>query len=96
MSDILGIVVTLVVLKVALGLGRRFLDLDGLPRWPPGPDSRATFWERTLPWPRGVQEDSEIAWHVPRSTDGERERRPVSAEQGAVPPTRPQPRIVGR
>jgi hypothetical protein len=95
-TDIVGIVLTLVVLRVVAGVGRRFLEVDGLLRWPPDPDSRATFWERTLPWPHGVQEDSDIAWHVPRSADAERERAPLSAEEPAVPPTRPQSRIVGR
>ena len=47
------------------------------------------FWRRTLPWPRGVQEDDEIAWHVPLDGAAERRaRQPVRCRSGG-PSRRP-------
>jgi hypothetical protein len=72
-------------------LAARFIEADGN-LWP-----RDDFWRRTLPWPRGVQEDDSIAWHVPPAgpSSAAGSARPASLGK-PVPPTRPQPRIVGR
>jgi hypothetical protein len=82
---------------VVAALAARFVGVDGPPGWPLGADSREEFWRRSLPWPRGVQEDDEIAWHVPPVASAETE--PAAQRPGAglpVPPTRPQRRVVGR
>ena len=75
--------------RLARGSGPRGLPL--------GADSLETYWRKALPWPTGVQEDAEIAWHVPRDAP------PVPASAALlsprdqpVPPTRPQPRLIGR
>jgi hypothetical protein len=78
-----------------------FIRVDGPPGWPLGTESREAFWRRTLPWPRGVQEDDEIAWHVPRadrivSPPGPATAGRPTAGARPVPPTRPQQRLVGR
>jgi hypothetical protein len=72
-------------------LAAKFVQSDGN-LWP-----RDDFWRRTLPWPRGVQEDDEIAWHVPPTvpTSAALSARPVSLGR-PVPPTTPQRRIAGR
>jgi len=74
----------------------RFLRSEGPPGWPLGEESRESFWRRTLPWPHGVQEDSDIAWHVPRPTEPADARQRVRYGERPVPPTRPQSRVVGR
>ena len=76
----------------------RLVRTDGSPRWPLGRDSQESFWRDALPWPTGVQEDSDIAWHVPRE---ESPPPPASSERRLmgdrpVPPTQPQRRFVGR
>ena len=63
--------------------------------WPLGRESRERFWRDALPWPRGVQEDAEIAWHVPRKPSSSVADRPVATGR-PVPPTQPQPRMTGR
>jgi hypothetical protein len=79
----------------------RFVRPDAEPLFPMGDGSREDFWRRVLPWPRGVQEDDEIAWHVPDSTE-ERDRRHAAefarpAVAGRpIPPVRPQRRVTGR
>jgi hypothetical protein len=56
----------------------------------------ASWWRSNLPWPRGVQEDDDIAWHVPRPTVVPAGRVPAALPAGKpVPPTRPQRRIQG-
>jgi hypothetical protein len=80
-------------------LGGRLVRGYGPPGWPLGAESREAFWRRSLPWPTGVQEDSEIAWHVPvpdapeptsaARSDSRRDAQPI-------PPTQPQRRFVGR
>jgi len=74
------------------------LARDTWPRGLPlGVESRETFWQKTLPWPTGVQEDTEIAWHVPRDDPPVPTSVAPSSPLGQpVPPTRPQPRITGR
>jgi hypothetical protein len=90
-----------IVLLIALLLGlravvARLVPLDVPFGWPLGAESRDAFWRMTLPWPRGVQEDVEIAWHVPRpASPVDVEQRPT-APRRPVPPTRPQPRFIGR
>jgi len=70
---------------------------NGPPGLPLGSESRETFWRRTLPWPTGVQEDTEIAWHVPRDDPPVPLQVALSPPPGrAVPPTRPQRRLTGR
>lgn len=97
MDDIVWIVGMLAGLRAILGLFDRLIAGDGPPGWPLGEASRDSFWRHALPWPRGVQEDSEIAWHVPRPIPpaSGSPRRIVSRER-PVPPTRPQSRVVGR
>jgi hypothetical protein len=72
-------------------LAARFVESDGN-LWP-----RDDFWRRTLPWPRGVQEDESIAWHVPATAPSRipGSTRPLPLGR-PVPPTTPQRRIAGR
>ncbi len=72
-------------------LAAKFVQSDGN-LWP-----RDDFWRTTLPWPRGVQEDDTIAWHVPSAVlpNPALGARPVSLGR-PVPPTTPQRRIGGR
>ncbi len=72
-------------------LAAKFVQSDGN-LWP-----RDDFWRRTLPWPRGVQEDDTIAWHVPSTVmpSPALSARPASLGR-PVPPTTPQRRIGGR
>jgi len=87
-----------VIVAASLGwlIGR--LARDTWPRGLPlGVESRETFWRKTLPWPTGVQEDTEIAWHVPRDD------RPLPSSVALsppldqpVPPTQPQRRLTSR
>jgi hypothetical protein len=76
----------------------RLVRTDGSPRLPLGRDSGESFWRDALPWPAGVQEDTDIAWHVPRD-----DPPPLPTASGRhlagdrpVPPTYPQRRYVGR
>ena len=73
-------------------LAARFVEFDGNSLFP-----REDFRKRTMPWPRGVQEEDSIAWHVPSTASpmAGRPPGPVSLEK-PVPPTTPQRRIVGR
>jgi hypothetical protein len=61
MEDLLMLLAGVVV-AASLGwlIGRLARDTwsQGLPL---GVESRETFWQKSLPWPRGVQEDTEIA-----------------------------------
>jgi hypothetical protein len=78
-------------------LAARFVGVDPTSLWPLGEVGHEDFWLRVLPWPRGVQEDDEIAWHVPLTgpSTAAGSVRPTSL--GApVPPTRPQRRMAGR
>jgi hypothetical protein len=104
MDDILWTVGILMALRALATLLAHAYDDVGPPGWPLGEGSRDTFWSRSLPWPRGVQEDDEIPWHVPRpapppsverAARAETLRRVLSGER-PVPPTRPQSRVVGR
>lgn len=98
MADFL-IVAGLCAAAGALGwLVGRLVRTDGAPRWPLGSESRETYWREALPWPKGVQEDDEIAWHVPRE-DPEPLPTPIRrriAGDLPVPPTQPQRRFVER
>jgi len=98
MDDIVGIAVILIALRALRAVADRFVLTDGPPGWPLGEVSRESFWRRTLPWPHGVQEDSDIAWHVPRPVEptDERGQTPRLDEGRPLPPTRPQSRVVGR
>ena len=66
MDDLLLLLAGVLVAAVLGWLTGRLARGTGLPGMPLGAESRDTFWRRTLPWPTGVQEDNEIAWHVPR------------------------------
>jgi hypothetical protein len=80
-------------------LAARFVRAEGPPGWPLGPASPEDFWRASLPWPHGVQEDAEIAWHVPREEPDDGAQSSGSAPGGTadlVPPTRPQGRFRGR
>jgi hypothetical protein len=95
---LLGIVAGAIVLRI---VASRFVRTEGPPGWPLGAESREEFWRMTLPWPRGVQEDDEIAWHVPKreSPDGPASSSSVGGPitpSRPVPPTAPQRRVVGR
>ncbi len=46
-------------------LAARLVGVDPTSLWPLGEQGHEDFWRRMLPWPLGVQEDDEIAWHVP-------------------------------
>jgi len=72
----------------------RFFGVEVPLGWPLGRESRERFWQDAMPWPRGVQEDSDIAWHVPRAPSSVVDR-PVATGR-PVPPTQPQPRMTGR
>jgi len=75
----------------------RLVRTDGSPRLPLGRESGESFWRDALPWPTGVQEDDEIAWHVPRDDPPVALQVALSPPPGrAVPPTRPQQRLSGR
>jgi len=78
-------------------LAARFVGVDPTSLWPLGEVGHEDFWRRVLPWPRGVQEDDEIAWHVPPTSPSRAaaSARPMAIGR-AVPPTRPQRRIAGR
>jgi hypothetical protein len=78
-------------------LAARAVGVDPIFLWPLGEQGHEDFWRRVLPWPRGVQEDDEIAWHVPRAAPSNiaGSARPVPLGR-PVPPTAPQRRIVGR
>jgi hypothetical protein len=79
-------------------LAGRLLRTDGQPGWPVGALSREEYWRRTLPWPRGVQEDDGIAWHVPRDEPAEAPQSGGRAQSVGrpIPPTQPQRRFIGR
>jgi hypothetical protein len=101
MDDILMMAVMLVLIRIVAVVVARYVKFEGPIGWPLGSESREGFWRRALPWPHGVQEDDEIAWHVPRtvapvSPAAERLARVASPGGRPVPPTRPQSRIVGR
>ena len=95
---------TLVVLAAGAGvlarIAARYVRIEGPLGWPLGRESRERFWRDTMPWPHGVQEDSEIAWHVPRAASGAAgspvDDDPPASRGQAVPPTRPQARLTGR
>ena len=97
MGDLVTIVVVLGGVSIFTGLAAWLVragygQLGGLAH---GKDD-AAWWRSSLPWPDGVQEDDEIAWHVPRplaTPDGGTIRQLSSGRP--VPPTRPQPRIKG-
>ena len=51
----------------------------------------ATWWRSSMPWPRGVQEDDDIGWHVPRPPGAVEQSPRIGFGTGkAIPPTRPQ------
>jgi hypothetical protein len=73
----------------------RLMRGESPPGWPLGAVSLQELWQRSMPLPRGVQEDAEIAWHVPVDRAPLDPARPPVRDR-PTPPTRPQPRIVGR
>jgi hypothetical protein len=87
-------------LSVFAMLAAWFLRVDSTTLWPLGATDRDDFWRRTLPWPRGIQEDDEIAWHVPRPVPPgpPKGSRAIGSNPAGrpVPPTRPQGRIGSR
>jgi hypothetical protein len=89
------ILVILAGLSTFAMLAAWLLRVDSTSLWPLGEQGREGFWRRTLPWPRGVQEDAEIAWHVPRPAPTAAAPRAVAIGT-AVPPTRPQRRMGSR
>jgi hypothetical protein len=97
MDDIVWIVGAVAGLCVLVRRFGRLIVGEAAPGWPLRTESREEFWQRMLPWPRGVQEDADIAWHVPTGNPPGAESRPrVVIRERSVPPTRPQSRIVGR
>ena len=97
MGEILTIIVTVAGLSAFAMLAAWLLRIDSTSLWPLGEQGREGFWRRTLPWPPGVQEDAEIAWHVPRATPAPHAASMRALETGrAAPPTRPQRRIGSR
>jgi hypothetical protein len=98
-EDVLMLAGAIVATAVLGWLTGRLARGDGPRGLPLGDETRDGFWRRTLPWPTGVQEDSEIAWHVPPTAAAV---PPVRSAASAgerhlpVPPTRPQGRFVGR
>ena len=97
MDDLLMLLAGVLVAAVLGWLTGRLARGSGLPGMPLGAESRDTFWRRTLPWPTGVQEDTEIAWHVPRDDPPAPTSAAPSSPLGQpVPPTRPQRRLSGR
>ncbi|HET9458256.1 MAG TPA: hypothetical protein VFO78_12995 [Candidatus Limnocylindrales bacterium] len=101
MEDIVLMLAMLVGLRVLLVRIAPYTRVEGPPGWPLGTESRESYWQRVLPWPRGVQEDAEIAWHVPRSepplgSPGIPEAGGPATASPPVPPNRPQQRFVGR
>jgi hypothetical protein len=91
------LVVIVVGLTAFALLAAKFVGVDPTSLWPLGEQGREDFWRKMLPWPRGVQEDDEIAWHVPPTGPPTTalSARPVSLGR-PVPPTTPQRRIAGR
>ena len=97
MDDLLMLLAGVLVAAVLGWLTGRLARGSGPPGLPLGAESRETFWRRTLPWPTGVQEDTEIAWHVPRDDPpAPTSAAPSSSLGQPVPPTRPQRRLSGR
>jgi hypothetical protein len=91
------LVVILVGLTAFALLAARFVGVDPTSLWPLGEVGHEDFWRRVLPWPHGVQEDDEIAWHVPLATPQGTGGSGRSVSMGRpVPPTRPQRRMAGR
>ena len=102
MGELAMIVITVAGLSAFAWTAARFVGLDSTSLWPLGASGRDTFWQRMLPWPRGVQEDDEIAWHVPTPSAGSGAGSsstpigPIPMAGRPIPPTRPQRRIAGR
>jgi hypothetical protein len=95
------IVVILAGLSTFAMLAAWFVRVDSTSILPLGEVGHEDFWRRTMPWPRGVQEDDEIAWHVPRAVESAAPPRAAGSVGSValgrpVPPTRPQRRIAGR
>jgi hypothetical protein len=91
MDELVELVAVIVGMGGVAWLADRVLRGEGPPGWPIGAISREEFWRRSLPWPRGIQEDDEIAWHVPRSAAAGM-GAPSPRRGRPAPPTRPQPR----
>jgi hypothetical protein len=89
------ILVILAALSTFAMLAAWLVRVESTALWPLGEVGHDGFWRRTLPWPRGIQEDDEIAWHVPRPVPPAAVSRPVAIAK-PVPPTRPQRRIASR
>jgi hypothetical protein len=90
----LALLVALVAITAAIAaLAARHFRPEIPLGWPMGATSREEFWRRSMPWPHGVQEDSDIAWHAPRR---ESTRTPSIPPDRPIPPTRPQGRLVSR
>lgn len=87
---------TLVVATAVLArVMARYVRSDVPLGWPLGRESRERFWQDAMPWPRGVQEDVDIAWHVPRAASATTAvAQPPPGHP--IPPTQPQPRMTGR
>jgi hypothetical protein len=81
------------VAAVLGALAGRLARGDGPRGLPIGDETREGFWRRSMPWPTGVQEDSEIAWHVPPTAEPTKPRPRAPTEGRAIPPTRPQGRL---
>ena len=94
MSELAAVVLLVALIGAIARLAARHFHPElpfGLPL---GAASREELWRRAMPWPHGVQEEADLSWHVPlpaRSADPP-SRPPVRP----TPPTRPQPRLIGR
>lgn len=98
MDDLLMLLGAVVVAAAFGRLVGRLIHGYGAPGWPLGSESRESFWRQAMPWPTGIQEDTDIAWHVPRSDPSvpPESTTPSPAPGRAVPPTQPQRRLSRR
>jgi hypothetical protein len=93
MDAVLMLVAGFVTAAVLGAMAGRLARGDGPRGLPIGDETREGFWRRSLPWPTGVQEDSEIAWHVPPAPQATEPDRRATIEGSPIPPTRPQGRL---
>ena len=95
MDQLLPLATLVAAITILARVVARYFRWDVPLGWPLGRESRERFWQEAMPWPHGVQEDADIAWHVPRPAPAV---SPVAKAQSGhpIPPTQPQPRMTGR
>jgi hypothetical protein len=98
MTELAALVVLVVLTAAVAAAAARHFRPDLPLSLPMGAASREEFWRRSMPWPHGVQEETDLSWHVPRPVPPEPPGPSATSRSRAqpVPPTRPQPRLVGR